>query len=119
MAGYRDRSNFDPYGTPTYGRPLRPFNWVQWAGVFCMAVGLGIDLLYFTGRLGWSPRAIGNPVFALPGLMLGVALINSRREGAIDPAPELAAARRRWLIITIALCAVIIGAAIVIDLQGA
>jgi hypothetical protein len=114
MSGYRDRSTFDPYGTPSHGRPLRPFNWVQWTGVALMLLGIGIDLLYFAGRLGWV-RPIATPMYAFAPLILGVTLMNSRREEVPDLAPELAGARKRWMLITILVCVVIIGAAVAID----
>ncbi len=119
MSGYLDRSNFDPYASPRYGKPLRPFNWVQWTGTVLMAIGLGLDFLYFAGRLGWLAAPVNTPMYALPPLFLGVSLVNSRREEIVDPAPELAAARRRWMLITILLCVVIFGVALAIDFPGA
>ena len=46
MAGYRDRSTYDPYASPNYSRPLWPYNWVQWTGVGLLVLGLA---LYFPG----------------------------------------------------------------------
>ena len=46
-------------------------------------------------------------------------MISSRRHPNVDLAPELAPARRRWLLITTALCAVILGAATIIAFSGA
>ena len=117
MSGYRDSSNYDPYASPRYGRPLRPYNWVQWTGVALVLVGMAIDFSYFAGRLGWLRRDI-TPVVALPPLMIGVALINSRRQEVVDPAPELAAERKRWTIIVVIVCAVVIGAALILDYLG-
>ena len=117
MSGYREHS-YDPTATPRYGRPLRPYNWVQWTGVGLMVVGLAIDITYFAGRLGWLAKATV-PLVALAPIMAGSVLINSRREVLADPAPELAAARRRWLIIVTILCIAILGAAVVLDLTGA
>ena len=51
MAGYRDQSNYEPFGTRNAARPLRPFNWVQWTGVALAMIGIAIDLLYFAQRL--------------------------------------------------------------------
>ena len=118
MTGYRDTSTYEPFGT-AYGRPLRPFNWVQWTGVALVAVGLAIDLAYFAGRLGWIREPLDTPTLAIVPLIVGVSLVNSRREELNDPAPELAQARKRWLIIIAAVCAVILGVAAIIDLKGA
>src|SRR4051794_21388985 len=102
MPGYRDTSNYDPYASPRYGKPLRPYNWVQWTGVVCMLVGIAIDVLYFAGRLGWMAKSVA-PTIALPPIIAGAMLVNSRREELTDLAPELAAARKRWLIIIVAI----------------
>lgn len=116
MAGYRE-SSFDLTGSPRYGRPLRPYNWVQWTGVGLIVVGLVIDAIYFSGRLGWISKTDA-PMLALPPIMAGALLVNSRREQVADPAPELAAERKRWLIIVTILCVAIIGAAVVLDYLG-
>ena len=118
MSGYRDTSNYEPYATTNYGRPLRPYNWVQWTGVGLVAIGLAIDALYFAGRLGWT-KAIATPTYAVAPLILGVTLINSRRAEVHDFAPELAGQRKRWLIVITLICVVVLGAAAVIDLSGA
>jgi hypothetical protein len=114
MSGYRETS-FDPNSYPRYGKPLRPYNWVQWTGVALVLLGIGIDLVYFAGRLGWV-RAMNSPTYALAPLFLGISLVNSRREILDDPAPELAAARKRGLMIVTAICVVVLGAAAAIDL---
>ena len=119
MSGYRDRSNFDPYATPRYGRPLRPFNWVQWAGVAFVVIGLALDVLYFAGRLGWNRSPVNGPIVALAPIFLGISLVNTRREVVADPAPELASARKRWMLIVLAICFAVLGAAIAIDFKGA
>jgi hypothetical protein len=118
MTGYREHS-FDPNGTTSYGRPLRPFNWVQWTGVGLAVVSIAINVAFLASAAGWIPKAIGSPALATGPLLVGVALINSRRVEVPDPAPELAAARRKWLIITVAVCAAILGAATVIAFKGA
>ena len=117
MAGYRDRSSFDPNAYERQGPPLRPFNWVQWTGVGLIALATLLALAALVGDLGYGPRLFGKsppPFFALP--VIGMLLINSRRQPATDPAPELAAQRKRWLIITAVICALIIGAAAIIDI---
>ena len=39
------QSSFDPYASPRYGRPLRPYNKWQWLGVGAAALGLAIIAL--------------------------------------------------------------------------
>ncbi len=119
MSGYR-QSSFDPNAYSQAGRPMRPFNWVQWTGVGLEVVGLGLFLLFLAGKLGWFPRLADIPPISGTTLMLiGIALINSRRHPYIDLAPELAPARKRLLIITVAICAAALGAAAVIQFSGA
>ena len=118
MSGYREHS-FDT-NAGGGGRPLRPFNWVQWTGVGFMA-GAGVMLLAIVASAAGllSPAFEHNAGLAAMMSVVGATLINSRREGSTDLAPELASARRKWLLITVAVCAVILGAAAVIDLSGA
>ena len=119
MIGYR-QSNYDPDAYQAMGRPVRPFNWVQWTGVGLEVVGLGLFLLALAGRLGWVPQAADVP--SISGIMLmlvGMSIINSRREPSVDVTPEQRAANRRLLIITIAICAAILGLAVALDYLGA
>ena len=118
MSSYREHS-FDPNAYQEQGRPMRPYNWVQWAGVGLGVLGLVLYAVYFAGRFGWTNELLDTPMFGFASLMFGVVLINSRRHPAHDVAPELAAARKHWLIIILAICALIIGAAIVFELTGA
>jgi hypothetical protein len=111
MAGYRERSSFDPYGLAS--RPARPFNWVQWTGVGLDVIGIGLYLVYFAGRVGWIAPKVSSPMIALPLIMLAIPLINSRRE-PVPNAPELAAARLKWMVGTVIVCAVIFGIAAII-----
>jgi hypothetical protein len=119
MSGYRDTSNYEPYAGPRYGKPLRPYNWVQWSGVALGLFGVAGYLAYAADRLGWLSLGWREPgaLVALP--LIGVALINSRRETIPDLAPELAAARRRWLVIVVTICAAVLGVAAVLALRGA
>ncbi|MGZ2412044.1 hypothetical protein ACUXST_001465 [Sphingomonas sp. F9_3S_D5_B_2] len=118
MTGYREHS-FDLNAPSPQGRPERPFNWVQWCGV-AMEVAALVGYGYFVAaKVGW----VRDPGFdtmsiALPFLILGQTLIFSRRRDYVDPAPELAAARKRWLIIVVAICAAILGAATIIAMKG-
>jgi hypothetical protein len=118
MPGYREHS-FDPNAYSEAGRPMRPYNWVQWTGVALILVSLAMNLAYLARDFGWLPFAPRIPSIAFAPLILGIVLVNSRRHPATDPAPELAAQRRRWLIVIVAICAVILGAALVIDFKGA
>jgi hypothetical protein len=119
MSGYRQQS-YDPNAYERQGPPLRPFNWVQWTGVGSGLLGATLYVAYFAGRGGWMPEFLDSPMIGFPFLMLGVVLVNSRRHPAPDPAPELAAARKRWLLVIVALCTAILGAAVAIQFsQGA
>jgi len=119
MSGYRQHS-YDPNAYERLGRTLRPFNWVQWTGVAIEVTGLILFLVTIAQKLGWITQ--GSDIPPTSGIMLmlvGMSLINSRREPLVDLAPELAPARKRWLIITAVICAVILGIAILIEISGA
>jgi drug/metabolite transporter (DMT)-like permease len=118
MSSYRQHS-FDPNAYQEHGRPMRPFNKVQWAGVGLGVLGIALYAVYFAGRFGLTQQLLDSPMFGFAALIFGVVLVNSRRHPAHDVAPELAAARRRWLVIISVVCAAIIGAAVVIELTGA
>ena len=118
MSGYRQHG-FDPDAYAQPGPPVRPYNMVQWIGVGLGAAGLALSTLDIGAQFEWLPRWIDDPSpWSFILLLLGVVLINSRRHPATDVAPELAAARRRWLIITVTICAALLGVATAIDLQG-
>ena len=116
--GYRQHS-FDPNAYEQPGAPLRPYNWVQWTGLALGGVGLVLTVLQVAGQLGWVPPWLDRspPVFVL--LVLGAVLFNSRREPSTLAGPEQLAKNRRLLVITVAICAAILGAALVIEFQGA
>ena len=67
---------------------------------------------------GWWPKIMKNPVFSTTPLIFGMMMITSRRQPVVDLAPELAAARRKWLAITVAVCAVILGTAAIFAMKG-
>ena len=118
MAGYREHS-YDPSAYEV-GRPLRPYNKVQWTGLGLQMLALAAYAYYFATEAGWVPDlGVNTMMFGLPLLITGMMLTYSRREGQTDLAPELAAARKRWLIITVVICVAILGAATILDLQGA
>ena len=108
------QSSYDPLATSVGGRPLRPFNWVQWTGVALVGLSLVLVVAMLAGELGvsWLRPLRHAPVF-IPAL-IGSFLINSRREPAVDPAPELASERRNWLIRVSAACVLILGLAAVV-----
>lgn len=117
MKGYR-QSSFDPSAYEQPGPPLRPFNWVQWAGVAIEVVGVAGWLLWLAGAMGLTPEWIRSPlIFILLGTSGGF-LINSRRGPATEVGREALARQRTWLIITgFSLAA--IAAALVILFKGA
>jgi hypothetical protein len=118
MSGYREHS-FDPNaGERRSGPPMRPFNWVQWTGVTFVVIAVAIDIAYAGSAFGWWPKVLKSPAFSTTPLIFGMMMIASRRQSVVDPAPELAAARRRWLIITVAVCFVILGVATIFAMKG-
>jgi hypothetical protein len=119
MAGYRDTSNYEPFGTQSGGRPMRPFNWVQWIGMALVLVSVASNLAFLAGEAGWLPKWGVGPSVAFGPLFLGMVLVNSRRQPIPDLAPELAGARRRWMIVVVTICAVVLGVATVLTFQGA
>jgi hypothetical protein len=119
MTGYREHG-YDPNAYEQPGPVVRPYNWAQWTGVGLAAIGFVMLLLHVAGRIGWIPQWIEKPVPSAFMLMLiGVSIINSRRHPGTDPAPELAAERKRWLFIILGICAAMIGAAVAIEFSGA
>ena len=118
MSGYRE-SSFDPHAFEQPGRLLRPFNWVQWCGVAVIVGTIAFDLVLLARAVGW-PETYGSKVtFTIAPLVLGAALVNSRREPGTMVGSEQLAKNRRVLLITILVCAAILGAALVIEFIGA
>jgi hypothetical protein len=117
MAGYREHS-FDPYAYEQPGRPMRPFNWVQWTGVALEVLGLCMFLAYVGGKLGWIAPVVRSGFGFMP-MIIGMTLINSRREPGTPAGSEQLQRNRKVLLITIATLAVILGAAVVIESLGA
>ena len=119
MTGYREHS-FDPNAFEQPGPPLKPYNWVQWAGVAIGTVGAILVTLDVLARIGWTPRWIGD---ASPApfilLIVGTVLVNSRREPGVEVGSEQLAKNRRTLIVTAAICAAVLGAALIIEFSGA
>ena len=119
MAGYREHS-FDPNAAPpgSYGPPMRPFNWLQWIGVALIVLGIGADLLFLAASAHLVPLNIKSPMLGTSPLVVGIVLINSRRQQVTDPAPELAADRRKWMAIVLAICAVVLGIGTIFAMNG-
>ncbi len=117
MSGYRQHS-FDPNAFEQPGAPLRPYNWVQWVGVGLHILGLGLFLFHLADKIGWIDLAVGSGVGLVP-MLIGVALINSRRAPSTIITPEQQARNKRMLVITVAICAVILGLAAAIEFTGA
>ena len=118
MSGYR-QSGFDPDAFAQPGGPLRPFNWVQWIGVAMLGAGLVVTLLHLAGLLGWINPLFDRtaPIAGLP--VIGMLLINSRRQASSLVSPEQRARNRRMLVVTLIVCAVVIGGAALIAYMGA
>ena len=119
MSGYRTSSYEPDTSLGRGGAPMRPYNGVQKVGAVLVAAGVALDLVYLAGRLGWI-APLKDAVLPAAGLTLaGVALVNSRRQPVPDLAPELAPARRRWLMIISLICLAVLGIATAIQFTGA
>lgn len=115
MNGYR-QSSFDPYAHEQPGPPLKPYNWAQWLGVASAVAGLVLYLAHFAGWLGWIRPVMEGTTAALLLTIVGVVLINSRRGPSTLAGSEQLDRNRRTLLITAAICAAIVGVALVTEL---
>jgi hypothetical protein len=113
MTGYRQHS-FDPNAYEQPGPPLRPFTWVQWLGFALGLVGLALSLAYLVGDLGWIEPVTDSAAPSLALMLAGAALINSRRGPASLVGPEQRRRHRNILIVTLAVCAVILGMVVLV-----
>ena len=119
MTGYREHS-FDPNAVEGLGRPLRPYNNVQRAGVVLQVLAILAYAYHFAAMAEVVPEPRVDPMsFGVPLLIVGMTLVFSRREGEIDLAPELAAGRKRWTVIIIAICVALFAVAGAIEFLGA
>ena len=119
MTGYR-QSGFDPNAHEQAGAPLRPFNWVQWSGVALGTAGVVISTLHLAGRAGWLPSWIDDSSpWSLILIILGVILINSRRQPSTLAGSEQLEKNRRLLLVTVLVILAILGVAAIIDSLGA
>lgn len=80
-----------------WGKPLRPYNKVQMLGVALIAASIAWLLLWFAGRLGWTPRWIEETWPFIVMSPLGNLLLYSRREDYVPPDD---AQRRREMWVT-------------------
>ena len=120
MSGYRDRSNYDPYAGGDYGPPLRPYNWVQWIGVGFIVLGTLYALAFLLGEAGVIPPFLAKspqPFATFP--LIGMLLVNSRRQPRNPVAEEQRRRNQRAMLITAAIVVPILVAAAAIDLLGA
>jgi hypothetical protein len=118
MTGYR-QSSFDPDAYEQPGAPLRPFNRVQWAGFALAMAGLAINLVYLAGFFGLIRPLLDGISPAVALILVGVVLINSRRAPGTLVGAEQRGRNRKLLVVTLAVCAVILAAALAIDSLGA
>jgi hypothetical protein len=119
MTGYR-QSSFDPNAYEQPGAPLRPFNAFQWLGVAIASLGVLLFLVQIAGRFGWIPDWFGDVSSSAVMLtLIGTLFINSRRERGTQVGSEQLVRNRRILLITVAILAAVLGAALVIQFTGA
>ena len=116
MSGYRE-TGFDPDVYEQPGKPLKPYNWVQWTGVALALVGIGIDLVYLGGDAGITPKLLDSPSIGIALPLLGAALINSRRQPGQPLTPERK--RRNAVLILVTIAVSLAVAAAVIYFKGA
>ena len=119
MTGYR-QSSFDPNAYEQPGPVIRPFNAFQWLGVVIASLGVLLFLAQLGGRFGLIPDWFGDvSTSAVMLTLVGSLFINSRRERGTQVGSEQLARNRRVLLITVAILAAILGAALVIQFTGA
>jgi len=120
MAGYRDTDmGYDPHAYEQPGRPLRPYNWVQWTGVALIVASIASLLAYFAGRAGWIAPLIKEVQVSTALAIIGSVLVNSRREPGTQAGEAQLRRNRKVLLITIAVCVAVAAAAVVIEFKGA
>ena len=116
MSGYR-QSSFDPDAYEQPGAPLKPYNWVQWLGVALEVAGFALFLAHVAGQVGWIAEFEAGRFGFLP-MILGLALINSRRGPGIPVGREQLDRNKRMLVVTLAVLALIFALAFAADQAG-
>jgi len=120
MSGYRDRSSFDPNAGGDYGPPMRPYNWVQWVGMAFIALGTLFAAAFLLGEAGFIPKFLAKspqPFTTFP--LIGMLLVNSRRQPLPAAQEEQRKRNQRAILITTAIVVPILIAAAAVDLLGA
>ena len=118
MAGYRQHS-FDPNAYDAPGPLIRPFNWAQWTGVGFVVIGFALVTLYLLAKMGVGPAWAGKPSIApFMLMMIGTTIVNSRRHPGAPIDDEQRARNRKLLLITVLVCAIILGTVAAIELGG-
>ncbi len=121
MSSYRARTSFDPNAYEQAGPPMRPYNRMQWIGVGFVWIGLAGYLAWAADRFGWIDIGLDRPTAFVALPMIGIALINSRRQPGTQAGTEQLRRNRRILAVTLAIGAAVLGAtiAIIVNTQGA
>jgi hypothetical protein len=113
------QSRYDPLANEMPGPPLRPYNWVQWAGVACEVVAILLFIVWGAGKLGWIAPLLDRPLPAVAFGALGTILVGSRRGPGIQVGSEQYARNRKWLVATTAVLTVFFAILVVIEFKGA
>lgn len=114
MSGYRDQTGYDPYAYERPGPPLRPYNWVQWIGVAFIVIGALYAIVYLLGQAGLVALHLKSvqPFATFP--LVGMLLVNSRREAGTPMGTAELARSRRILLITVGIGLAILAAVLVV-----
>ncbi|QNM83896.1 hypothetical protein H8M03_06200 [Sphingomonas sabuli] len=118
MSGYR-RHSYDPNVYDQPGKPLKPYNWVQWTGVAFAMLGLAAFGVHLAGAIGWIDPVLDEPTFAFLFSLIGALLINSRREPGTPVGSEQLARNRKVLLVAIGVLAVLFAILLALQLSGA
>ena len=105
---YREPS-YDPNAYEHPGRQMRPFNWVQWTGFAFALIGAAIALYGLAAEAGWVPQLLDNVMPATSLVLIGVVLVNSRREPSTLEGSEQLGRNRKVLLITLVVVGLVLG----------
>ncbi|RST29995.1 hypothetical protein HMF7854_03495 [Sphingomonas ginkgonis] len=114
------QSSYDPLAATVQGKPLRPFNWVQWTGVALFVVGVALFLAQLAGAAGLPAFAAFRKAPGVFPMLIGQLLVYSRREELprLDTEEQRAKNRKAIALTTLVVAAVLTAAAF-ISLKGA